>query len=227
MADARAPTFNFTGLHALCVEARDRHQGTIAFEANNGKGLFVFVVWIHENEKGTLDWTDVRLVLLLVRTQKVISRKLYGSHLAGGEFNVWFSEDHARLIRAELGIEDAGSGHFSLPAFLGALNAAIPQSLSLFATVNVIRRRQAVLRPELRDAVDEAQKIYLLGCRQLRAPQHPRERTLRKLYMLQRDPQAIVDFIRVLRDKNVTVCWTDKRPSSDAFGRLRSQLSRM
>lgn len=200
--------FNFARLHGIFSQAVRLHRTTVAFEVQSGVGRFVFMMFLAEED----GWTaEKRLFLYLGRTRRLLSPyKLYGNQ-SQGSFKIYPHSKDEHYIKNELGIE-GGLHPFDLERFLGELNAGIPETLPFPDQVATLRRnRQAFIdHPELRDQVDGADRIYLIGPVHLPANKSPKEKTLRKLSMhVEAEPQAVEELIARLKKANVTLQWTD------------------
>lgn len=208
--------FNFTGLHSVFKEAILRHEPTVAFPLVNGRGRFLFLIFISTDSKGDIKWSAIELFIILGRTQGILSFDLKGQHYHHGEFKIQLTEADVTAIRAELGLDDDAihEGHaFVLDNFLADLNAAIPLTLSLEEKVAAIQEHQDLVQTYCGRYVDDTLKIYLLGPRPLTKPRKPREETLRKLYSLRASPKTIASLVRNLKALNWTVSWTNTRPA--------------
>ncbi|WP_282611051.1 hypothetical protein [Pelagibius sp. Alg239-R121] len=214
---------NFNGLNAIFHAARRRQESTIAFELKQGIGQFVFMMFFADEDD---DASRDHLHLLLRRTGVMHTLKMYGSRWKG-EFNLF----HSALlklendVKAELGIQ-GGSTAFDSVKFFTELNARVPQTLPLVRSIPVVREnREAIKR--LRKIVDEATKVYLIGPQHLPEGKAPREKTLRKLYLhIDAPPTQLTEFITLLKQRNMTVSWTDNparhRPNLAEHKVLRS-----
>ena len=219
------PHFNFTGLHSVFKEAIRRHEPTVAFPLVNGRGRFLFLMFIPTDSKGAIKWSALELFIILSRTQGILRFDLKGNHYHDGAFQLKLTNEDVAAIRAELGLAD-GVAHtgpaFVLSDFLADLNAAIPTSLPLEAKVAVIQENPDLVRAHCGSYVEDALKVYLLGPKPLANPRKPREETLRKLYSLKASPQAIAGLVRNLKSLNWTVSWTATKPTDegDRFEKL-------
>lgn len=209
--------FNFTGLHSVFREAIQRHEPSVAFTLVNGRGRFLFLIFIPTDSKGDIKWSAIELFIILGRTQGVLRFDLKGQHYHVGEFKIRMTEKDVEAIRTELGLDDGAIHHgtpFVIDAFLADLNAAMPLTVSLEDKVAGIQEQLTLVKTHCAKYVDDALKIHLLGPRPLNKPRKPREETLRKLYYLKADPKAIASLVRNLKALNWTVAWTDSEPSN-------------
>lgn len=209
--------FNFTGLHPVFCEAIRRHEPTVAFPLANGRGRFLFLIFIPTDSEGKIKWSALELFIILSRTQAILKFDLMGQHYHQGDFKIRLTSADIAAIRAELGLDGATSNGpaFELAQFLSVLNAAIPSTLPLEQKIQAIQSDAAMVKAHCGKFVDSALKIHLLGPRKLELPKKPREETLRKLYTLNAAPKTIASLVRNLKALNWTVSWTDK-VSSDA-----------
>lgn len=220
-----AVEFNFGGLHPLFVEAVKRHEPSVAFVLTDGPGKFVFLLFLATDSKGELVWGDMELFILLGRTQRILRFKLFGNHFRTGDFKIWLDTEKEQAIRKELGIVGLGHGTaFSLLDFLAKLNGMIPETLPLAAKIDAIQRHRRAIEIHCRDYLEEASKVYLLGTKALPEGNKPREETLRKLYMLEKNPADITALIGHLKTRRWTVCWTATKPSTDKFSEVFAKV---
>ncbi|CAJ2780649.1 Uncharacterised protein [Burkholderia pseudomallei] len=218
--------FNFKGLHPVFLEAVNRHEPSVAFALAEGKGRFVFLLFMATDSAGRIVWGELELFILLAGTQKMLRFKLLGNHKIAGDFKIRLTEDDERAIRAELGIGDAvGGPAFALQDFLNKLNGMIPTSIPLEAKVAVIRDEKTAIEAHCKTYLDDASKVYLLAVRPLPDGRWPREETLRKLYMLDAEPAAIAALIRNLRRIRWTTYWTATEPSTDRFAEIFAKVA--
>lgn len=208
--------FNFSGLNTIYVDALKTDRKTIVFEVPNGIGRFVFMMFF-SNEDESKD----QLFLYLARTNQLLSLKMYGRHSLyepeKNEFSVYITQQHDNQIRNELGIV-GGQSEFDLTRFLDALNAGIPAVLPM-ERLHAACQKHAVAfgHAELKQVVDEAEKIYLIGPKNVPAGKNPREKTLRKLYWcVKADANDIELFITALKRVNKTLAWTKNKKFADS-----------
>lgn len=209
--------FNFSGLHSVFIEAIHRHEPTIAFPLINGRGRFVFLLFIPSDKAGKIKWDKIELFIILGRTQRVLPFDLTGNHLHKGVFNIATRSADEQAFRAELGIENADRGNFSLSDFLAQLNNMIPTSISLEDKISCIQENREQVRMHCGRHINSATRVHLLRPQPVALPKKPREETLRKLYMLEEDKKAISRLIEKLKERNWTVAWTDVKPDGVKF----------
>lgn len=124
-----------------------------------------------------------------------------------------------------MNLHDTGPA-FRLSDFLQKLNQQIPQSLPLNKTIETLRQKKEFFKsePDLRNLVDEASKVYLIGVKHLPPDKRPREKTLRKLYLhIAASSEVIGSFISYLKEANYTVAWTDdpSKANNDILGMMK------
>lgn len=218
--------FNFSGLHEVFREAIQKHEPSISFSLVDGRGLFVFILFLKTDTKGNIKWGDLELFILLARTQAMLPLKLYGNHFHRGEFIVGISADHLSKIRRELDLGEANTGHpFDLENFLIKLNGMVPTSLTLRQKIDVIKEHRDAIRIHCKKYVDNASKVYLLRVDRPPNGGKPREETLRKLYMFNEDTQVMTTFIQNLKSVGWTAFWTDRESTTPAFSELFTRVA--
>ncbi|KKO45197.1 hypothetical protein WG68_12290 [Arsukibacterium ikkense] len=198
--------FNFSGLSPLFNESIERDEQTIAFEVQNGRGRFLFLMFFDDDDIETQD----QLFVFLRNTRYMLELKLYGAHRKG-QFCVYVKPWQEEQIKLELGIgQSQSTTPFDLIRFLTDLNAALPVSLPLTQKIENLRRNWNVIRPDLPERViKEEDKTVLIGEKRLPEGHSPNERTLRKLYLhTQGNPNDIARLIRCLKAAKMTVAWT-------------------
>jgi hypothetical protein len=206
--------FNFTGLHPVFCEAIRRHEPTVAFPLANGRGRFLFLIFISTDSAGEIRWSALELFIILSRTQAILKFDLMGQHYHQGDFKIRLTSTDIAAIRAELALDDAtpDGPAFELARLLSALNAAIPSSLPLEQKIHAMQSEATMVKAHCGKFVDSTLKVHLIGPRKLEFPKKPREETLRKLYTLNAAPKTIASLVRNLKALNWTVSWTDKVP---------------
>ncbi|WP_152623752.1 hypothetical protein [Pseudomonas sp. PI1] len=203
--------FDFSRINNIYVSALNNDRQTIVFEVRNGVGVFVFMMFFSEEDE-----SKDQLFLYLSRTQCMLQFLMYGKHTTrnpeSNKFVVYIKPGDIEKIREELHI-DGGRGQFNLEQFLLELNNGIPQQLELHELQRNCRRHsEAFADPLLRKVIDQGDKIYLIGPRQLAAGKKPQEKTLRKLYLhVEGEVDVLERFIRELKARNKTLAWTDKK----------------
>jgi hypothetical protein len=197
--------FNFNQLHAIYSKAWLDKKPTIAFELDIGRGRFVFMIFFSPEDTKT---SGENLFVYLRNMNALLKLKLYGSR-RNGDFKVFLNERQQQLMTDELQLV-AGQGNFSFEQFLSELNNKIPQELPEQENINTLRRVWPDVRKELKDTVDEAERTILIGVIKLPDNKKPQDKTLRKLYVFTNSTaEDINDFIKVLKENNYTLKWTD------------------
>ncbi|WP_266170165.1 hypothetical protein [Dyella subtropica] len=218
--------FNFKGLHPAFVEAINRHEPSIAFTLADGNGRFVFLLFMATNSSGKIVWGDLELFILLARTQTMLRFKLLGNHKNNGDFKVRFNSQDEAAIRVELGLHDAAQGPaFALESFLSKLNGMIPTSIPLEEKIATIKTDRGAIESNCKSYFDEASKVYLLRAGPLPAGKHPREETLRKLYMLNASATDIASLITNLKKIRWTTYWTATKSTTSTFAEIFAKVT--
>lgn len=194
--------FNFSQLKDIYLEALNSDDKTLIFDSQIGKGRFLFMMFLANNEDK--DAKDM-LFIHLRNIAYTLKLKLYGSHKQG-VFNVYIDEKKKNKIIEELQLSHTGQ-QFDFNSFLNQLNNTIPTQISIDEKVNKLRTNREIIIPL--NVVDEANKTVLIGERKLPNEKTPQDRTLRKLYMYtEGDVKDISTLITRLRNSNRTVAWT-------------------
>lgn len=197
--------FNLTGLANVFNEALNRYEKSLAFEIRNGKGRFLFLMFIDDGDPNTQD--QLFIYFRNIRCMQEI--KLYGNHQRG-QFIIYESNIENE-IRQELGITSVNARNpFDLDNFLLDLNAAIPNTLPLVNTINTLRANQNIIMQNnlATKIIDEENKTVLIGEKRV-SRGRPQDKTLRKLYFFTKgNLNDIANLIRCLRRANMTVAWT-------------------
>lgn len=198
----KSEPFALGGLANIYKAAYQNDETTLAFEVPVRKGRFVFLLFFSQ-EDGKLADT---LHMFLRNTKVLLEFPLYGHHLSG-KTNVYVTPTKERAIKAELGLTAAGPA-FELGGFFAELNEGIPQQLPLRDTVRTLRENWDDVGAKLAKTVEEALKTQWIGIKRLPAGHHPKEVTLRKLYV-HTDGRAeeVESLIARLKRANVTVAW--------------------
>lgn len=203
--------FNFSGLTPLFIEALNRDEQTIAFEVQNGKGSFLFLMFFDKEDTETQD----QLFVFLRNTRFMLELKLYGYH-KGGQFDVYINPWQEDKIKAELGIGlGYSSNPFDLTRFLSELNSSFPETLPLTEKIQCIRENWQYVKMELpKKVIKDEEKTVLIGEKRLPQGHSPGENTLRKLYLhTLGNPNDIAHLIKCLKAVNMTVAWTTEDSS--------------
>lgn len=197
--------FNFNQLKDVYREAYKSDDKTLEFELTNGRGHFLFVMLLSEEDKDAQD----NLFIFLRHVNKIIKLKLYGSH-KNGDFKAYIKDEDQLSMIQELQLDKSeGVGKaFDFKKFLGELNNSIPHHIPVDAKIKTLRENRVIL-PKI-NAVDDTEKTVYDGTMQLeRGVKSPRDKTLRKLYAYtDSNPAVIADFIEELKERNMTIRWT-------------------
>jgi len=191
--------FNLSQMKDIYREALCSCDKTMAFDITIGRGRFLFMMFLSEEDKKSKD----RLFIYMRNTVVMIDLKMYGSH-KNGDFMVYINEDNEEKMKNELQLQQNGR-RFEFTIFLNQLNSLIPTSITMKQKVKILRDNRDVIRTI---AIDDINKIVLIGTRQLQK-RTPKDKTLRKLYMYTNESEAAVTaFIQKLKSVNMTVAWT-------------------
>lgn len=195
--------FNLSGLKNVYSEALNSEDKTMAFDLAIGRGRFLFLMLLSDEDKDSKD----NLFIYLRTINRMIKLKLYGSH-RNGVFTAYFKPEDENHIIEELQLGNNPNNPFDFERFLNQLNSIIPEHIPLNTKIDTLRDNREQLRNI--QSTDESEKTVFDGVMQLeKGVKSPRERTLRKLYIYtETDPAVVSEFIRVLKKKNMTVKWT-------------------
>lgn len=197
--------FNFNQLHTIYSKAWLNKKPTIAFELVIGRGHFVFMIFFSPEDTKA---SGENLFIYLRNANSLLKIKLYGSR-RNGDFKVFVNERQQQLMTDELQLVP-GQGNFNFEQFLSELNNQIPQELPEQKNIDTLRNIWRNVEDQLKDTVDQADRTILIGVTKLPDNKKPQDKTLRKLYIFT-DSTAddINDFIKVLKENNYTLKWTD------------------
>jgi hypothetical protein len=214
--------FNFTGLKHIYSDALDSTDPTIAFEIQNGAGVFVFMMFLSKEEIKKND----KLFLYFRNINTLQNIKLYGNHQSG-DFYAYINQDLEELIRLELQLQGGIGNEFNLNNFLNNINNNIPLVLPSFTKGEILRRAWPDLAERMRDVVDDADKTILIGLKRLKKNTKARDKTLRKLYLyVESHDNSIASFIEEIKKKPFTLAWTnDPTKTPKTFAQLAIELS--
>jgi hypothetical protein len=204
--------FNFSGLQGIYHQAINDNEKTLAFQINNGNGRFVFMMFFDDTD----DSKD-KLFIFLRNINFLVKLKMYGSHRQG-IFDVYIKDYIQEKIIEELQL-NGNQGSFSFEDFLIELNTQIPNTYNRINRIQTIRQIWNNLDNNFRnELVDEAERIILKGILHLPMGKSPREKTLRKAYTyIDANPNDISEFIDALKERNITLSWTDNPDSEISF----------
>lgn len=211
--------FNFTRLHAPFMEAIKQKNASIVFSLRNGRGRFVFMLFIPSDNAGQILWKKLDAYIILGRTQAVINPELSGFYTQG-RFDFKFSEDDEAAIREELDINHAEGGNFEFATFYESLNQEIPQTVPLVDCIRHMQENSQVVERHCAKHLEHADRRFLLSHQPLPPNKKPRDETLRKLIYLARDPRVVSGMIAHLKRLNWTLKWTDADPGGDRFAAI-------
>ncbi|WP_186333554.1 hypothetical protein [Paenibacillus xylanexedens] len=195
--------FNFNNLNNLYAEAITSDDKTLIFEAQIGKGRFLFMMFLSEEDKDSKD----KLFIYMRNINLIKPIKVYGNHNKG-QFEVYIKDDLKGSMIKELQL-NSSTGSFNFIEFLQQLNSKIPQSINRDNKIIELRKNKDLIS-EL-GVVDEADKT-VLKC-EMRLPENkkPQDKTLRKLYVYtDGNVEDIAELIQLLKKFNMTVAWTTK-----------------
>lgn len=194
------PTFNLTGLTGIYAEAEQSYGKHTAFEVEIGKGHFLCMMFLSEDDGCNKDM----LFVYLRHLRAMLQIKTYGNH-HHGDFMIYLKECEKQMLIDELQLT-RGNGNFSFIHFLNELNQKIPQSIPREVVNRTLQQNRKIIPSGV---VDEKVKNILICIKQLPPDQHPLDKTLRKLYIYtDGDTETITRLIDCLKARNCTVCWT-------------------
>lgn len=206
------PKVNLTGLASIYNQALNDDERTIVFEINQGKGFFVFMMFFDED-----DSSKDKLYIYLKRTNYMLNFKMYANHKKG-DFFIYITPNDIQAIKDELNI-NGGVGQFDILEFFTYLNGNIPQFLPFSHKLDNFKSIWKQASPHLSGVLNEADKIYFIGLRDLSAAKKkPTEKTLRKLYLyINAQPETIKQFIISLKAQQKTCCWSANEKKAKSF----------
>lgn len=213
--------FGLSGLAGLLSQAVRSNSSTLVFELVQGRGRFVFMMFMAEDDTDSRD----KLFIYLRNTRVLLDVDLYGSYMRGGT-HVYLKRFQVDAMISELQLDGTAGEPFSLERFLESLNALIPANLPLQVIVDTFRRVWPEARHSLAKFVDDALKTTLIGVPRLAPGKKPRERTLRKLYLHTNESTAAVTaFIETLKARGRTTAWSaDPNAVSKSFAELAASM---
>lgn len=192
--------FNFSRLKNVYTSALKSLDKTLSFDLNIGKGRFLFMMFLSEE-----DGYDKDMLFLYMRNTKNMKKiKLYGSH-KNGTFKVYINENLKRSFIKELQLVHSGN-NFDFMNFLNQINESIPQQINIEDKIKSLRNNRDIISSL--NVIDGSDKTVLITDKKV-AVGTPRDKTLRKLYMYTNASyEDITELIRVLKKMNRTVAWT-------------------
>lgn len=201
--------YELTGLSNIYRKAIEKDERTISFEIRNGKGEFLILMFFDPNDQDSKD-----LIYIFMRnTQRMVKLKLYGNHL-NGDFTLYLKSYVKTWFKNELQLDSSNySNPFNFRRFFQKFNQSIPTSIPFSQKIKTLRNSWSEVKNNLpRNLVDENDKIILIGVKRLPEGHHPREQTLRKLYLYADGThEDIKALINNLKQMNMTTCWTDDK----------------
>lgn len=198
--------FSLSELHGVFIESLERNEPTIAFEFQNGKGKFLFMMFFDEDDNETKDL----LFIFFRNTRRILKLKMYGNHLKG-QFDVYIKPFMEMWFKEELLLSNTSSNSFVFSTFFSNLNMSIPHTLPLTGKMNALQNAWDEIKDDLpKDVIKDYDKLYLKHPMVLPKNKKPQEKTLRKLYLYNNgNPEDIVDLINMLKKMNTTLVWTN------------------
>lgn len=191
------------GFSGVWNESQSRDEPTVAFQIENGRGRFLFMMFFDPEDGETRD----KLLVFLQNTQYMLRLKLYGSHYRG-EFQLFLEDWQVEKIKRELQLAGRGGPAFDMERFMQSMNASIPQSMPLAAKIKLLRENRNAYQTELAKILDFHDRTELVGEMPLPPEKKPREKTLRKLYLYStRSPEDVAIYIGELKRRNHTLRW--------------------
>lgn len=214
--------FNFKGLKNIYSAALDSTDPTIAFEIQNGCGVFVFMMFLSKEEKEKND----KLFIYFRNIKTLHNIKLYGGHISG-DFYAYINDELEGLIKRELQLQGGGGHAFNIENFLNDINNSIPEYLPSSVKGATLRDVWPSISNEMKEFVDEADKKILIGLKRLKENTKARDKTLRKLYLyVECQDNSIAEFIEKIKNKTLTLAWTnDPKKTPKSFSQLILDLS--
>lgn len=214
--------FELSGLASLLSQASRNKDFTLVFELVQGRGRFVFMMFLAEDDADSRD----KLFIFLRNTKVLLGPlQLYGSYKRGGT-HAYLKLLQIEAMIAELQLDGASGVPFDFGKFLTSLNSLIPTSLPLQVTVDTFRLVWPEARHGLASFIDDALKTTLIGVPKVSAGKKPRERTLRKLYLYTNESTtAVTAFIEILKARGRTTAWSaDPNAVSRSFADLATWM---
>ncbi|MCT1400850.1 hypothetical protein M4D81_17595 [Paenibacillus sp. p3-SID867] len=212
--------FNFNKLNNLYAEAIASDDKTLIFETEIGKGRFLFMMFLSDEDKDSKD----KLFIYMRNINLIKPVKVYGNH-SKGQFEVYIKDDLKEAMIKELQL-NSSSGSFNFMEFLEQLNSRIPQIINRDNKITELRKNRDLIS-ELK-VVDEADKTVLKHEVKLSKNRKPQDKTLRKLYVYTDGTvEDITELIQLLKKFNMTVAWTtkDKKNNTSSVEELLGKLN--
>ncbi|WP_212734462.1 hypothetical protein [Paenibacillus terrae] len=214
-------SFNFNNLNNVYSESILSDDKTLIFETYIGKGRFLFMMFLSDEDKDSKD----KLFIYLRNTNKFTKPvKVYGNH-SKGKFEVYIKDELKEDLIKELRL-NSNSGSFDFMRFLEQLNNSFPQTINRDHKIAELRKNKSIIS-EL-GVVDEADKTVLKNEVRLPKSKKPQDKTLRKLYIYTDGAvEDITELIQLLKKFNMTVAWTtqDKKNNASNVKALLGKLN--
>lgn len=187
-------------MNNIYLEALSSYDKTLIFESHVGKGRFLFMMFLSDEDNEAKD----RLFIYMRNTKYMRNIKMYGNHIKG-KFEVYITDQIKNELIEELQLTSNGAS-FDFISFLEQLNNSIPQSIDHREKISKLRQNKDIIRPL--DVIDEADRTILIGEVRLPKNKEPQDKTLRKLYIYTDGAvQDITKLIELLKQYNMTVAW--------------------
>ncbi|MDH6428053.1 hypothetical protein BSK62_06440 [Paenibacillus odorifer] len=192
--------FNLYQLKSIYMEAFSSDEKTLIFEISIGRGRFIFMMFVSDEDMESKD----RLFIYLRNINYILRIKMYGNHKEG-VFDIYITNEIESKLTEELQLNQKGNV-FNFEQFLSQLNSSIPTSITNENKIVILRENRAIVG-EL-GAIDEAEKTILIGTVRLPIQKKPQDKTLRKLYAYtDGEYKDITLLIELLKKFNTTVAW--------------------
>lgn len=147
--------FNLYQLKSIYMEAFSSDEKTLIFEISIGRGRFIFMMFVSDEDMETKD----RLFIYLRNINYILRIKMYGNHKEG-VFDIYITNEIESKLTEELQLNQKGNV-FNFEQFLSQLNSSIPTSITNENKIVILRENRAIVG-EL-GAIDEAEKTILIG----------------------------------------------------------------
>lgn len=190
--------FDLNNLNGIYSETISSPEKAVAFDMEFGKGQFLFMLFLSDEDKKSKD----KLFVYMRNTKNMRTLKMYGNHLKG-KFLLYFSDDIQSDFINEMQLNVNNNHGFSFEDFLNYINNNLPQSISRQARKNNLFDNSSIV-----NYISDDEKTVLIGPRILTKGK-PQDKTLRKLYLYTEASAYDIDrLIESLVKANITVAWT-------------------
>ncbi|GAS80321.1 hypothetical protein [Paenibacillus amylolyticus] len=211
--------FNFSELNNIYSEALLSDDKTLIFETHIGKGRFLFMMFLSEEDKDSKD----KLFVYLRNTKSMLNIKMYGNH-EKGKFEVYITDQLQRKFVEELQL-NSYKGSFDFMHFLEQLNDSFPKTINHNNKIAELRKNKSIITPL--NIVDESDRTVLKHEMRLSKDKKPQDKTLRKLYVYtDGSVEDITELINLLKKFNMTVAWTKEDPKNTTTS-VKSLLNKL